>query len=200
MIVANQTLSHLLSCSLAPFLHTLLAKSDDTSWSHHLRFYSTPQMGPTYNSASTASGFATSATCKAKPARFSRLSNMFRSRSEKFNPDPSVSGRGVPSRTSCEASSSSPPGTVVEEDTSSTSSDEEREAGKRHKRIGISVLFEPSAEGPLTGTGTRKADCHPIWDSPGGEGSREASSVRGGVILREPSRKLCDFGRVRHNR
>ncbi|KAJ9188580.1 hypothetical protein P3X46_003925 [Hevea brasiliensis] len=83
-------------------------KSDDTSWSHHLRFYSTPQMGPTYNSASTASGFATSATCKAKPARFSRLSNMFRSRSEKFNPDPSVSGRGVPSRTSCQASSSSP--------------------------------------------------------------------------------------------
>ncbi|KAF2312659.1 hypothetical protein GH714_039410 [Hevea brasiliensis] len=83
-------------------------KSDDTSWSHNLRFYSTPQVGPTYSSSSIATGFATSATCKTKRARFSLLSNLFRSRSEKFSPDPSGSGPGVPSRNSSEASYSSP--------------------------------------------------------------------------------------------
>lgn len=83
-------------------------KSDNTSWSLHLRFYSTPQVGPTYNSSSSAAGFTTSATCKPKPARFSRLSNLFRSRSEKFSPDPSGSGRGLPHRSPSEASSSSP--------------------------------------------------------------------------------------------
>ncbi|KDP28911.1 hypothetical protein JCGZ_14682 [Jatropha curcas] len=81
-------------------------KSDDTSiWSHHFRFYSTPQVGPTYNSASTA---AAPAACKTKQGRFSLLSNLFRSRSEKFNIDPAGSGTGVPSRNSSEASSSSP--------------------------------------------------------------------------------------------
>lgn len=49
---------------------------------HHLRFYSTPQVGPTSN----ASG--DSVPYKKKRSKFSLLTNLFRSRSEKFESDP----------------------------------------------------------------------------------------------------------------
>ncbi|EEF51290.1 uncharacterized protein LOC8287714 [Ricinus communis] len=54
--------------------------------SHHLRFYSTPQVGPTFNNNNDNNNFVSFK--KKKHARFSLLSNLFRSRSEKFNPDP----------------------------------------------------------------------------------------------------------------
>ncbi|CAN0900415.1 hypothetical protein LINGRAHAP2_LOCUS20826 [Linum grandiflorum] len=55
----------------------------DDSWSHHhLRFLTTPQLGPTYSSSSTAS------SCQRKYAKLSQLANFFRSRSDKLrNPD-----------------------------------------------------------------------------------------------------------------
>ncbi|XP_038708585.1 uncharacterized protein LOC120003643 [Tripterygium wilfordii] len=85
-------------------------KSDHTTttnWDNHfdLRFYSTPQAGPTYN---TVNGVPTSITTSrsfTKHGRFSLLSRLFRSRTEKFDPDPN---RNSNSRDSCEASSSLP--------------------------------------------------------------------------------------------
>ncbi|CAN0925898.1 KH domain-containing protein At2g38610 [Linum grandiflorum] len=45
----------------------------DDSWSHHhLRFLTTPQLGPTYSSSSTAS------SCQRKYAKLSQLANFFR--------------------------------------------------------------------------------------------------------------------------
>ncbi|XP_044503501.1 uncharacterized protein LOC123224060 [Mangifera indica] len=71
-------------------------KSDDTTtpWSYHNPFYSTPQVGPT----STTSTFS----AKKKYGKLSIFSNLFRSRSENFNSDPSV-----PYTDSCDSSSSS---------------------------------------------------------------------------------------------
>lgn len=65
----------------------------------HLRFYSTPQVGPTFGGHSIDSG-----SYKKKKSRFSFLSNLFRSRSEKFESDPRA-----PYRDTYPASSSSSP-------------------------------------------------------------------------------------------
>ncbi|KAJ4727329.1 vitellogenin-like [Melia azedarach] len=76
-------------------------KSDDTTtaaWSYHHRFYSTPQVGPTYNGTSTFSTTGNFAP-KKRNGKFSLFLNLFRSRSDKYNSDP---------RDSCESSSSSP--------------------------------------------------------------------------------------------
>ncbi|XP_065864918.1 uncharacterized protein [Euphorbia lathyris] len=81
-------------------------KSDGASQHHHLRFYSTPQVGP---GSTGVAAFNNSRTFRNKQGRFSLLSKLFRSRSEKFNPDPSASAPGIPSRNSTEAASSSSP-------------------------------------------------------------------------------------------
>ncbi|KAJ0054556.1 hypothetical protein Pint_00032 [Pistacia integerrima] len=74
-------------------------KSDDTTtaWSHHNRFYSTPQVGPTFDTSTTSTFSA-----RKKYGKFSIFSNLFRSRSDKLNSDPTV-----PYRDSCDSSSSS---------------------------------------------------------------------------------------------
>jgi len=73
-------------------------KSDESTWQHNTsqdrRFYSTPQVGPTYAGANT---FATVEACRKKSGRFSLLTKLFRTRSEKIESDPRVS-----SRESCE--------------------------------------------------------------------------------------------------
>ncbi|XVF33682.1 hypothetical protein REPUB_Repub17cG0189200 [Reevesia pubescens] len=74
--------------SVSPYVSR--RKSDDNSatWIRHQRFYSTPQVGPTY-STSTTTDFEAIRSFK-KKNRFSLFSNLFRSRSEKFNSDPRV--------------------------------------------------------------------------------------------------------------
>ncbi|KAK0580469.1 hypothetical protein LWI29_002289 [Acer saccharum] len=90
-------------------------KSDDAAaanWSsHHSRFYSTPQVGPSYNSyysAATASATTTTGNfaSKKKTSKFSIFSNLFRTRSDKLNSDRKNSDHGDPYRDSCETSSS----------------------------------------------------------------------------------------------
>ncbi|OWM83680.1 uncharacterized protein LOC116202279 [Punica granatum] len=85
--------------SVSPYVSR--RKSDN----YHRRFYSTPQVGPTF-----------SATCsflpsEKKQSKLSRFVNLFRSRSDKINSDPSVCSnsdpRISPHRDSCQASSSS---------------------------------------------------------------------------------------------
>ncbi|XP_044492790.1 uncharacterized protein LOC123216451 [Mangifera indica] len=73
-------------------------KSDDTTtaFSRHNRFYSTPQVGPTFDT------FSSTASAVKKYGKLSIFSNLFKSRSEKFNSDPTV-----PHRDSCDSSSSS---------------------------------------------------------------------------------------------
>ncbi|KAF4388181.1 hypothetical protein CsatB_007163 [Cannabis sativa] len=66
---------------------------------HHLRFYSTPQVGPTFSSSNP---LADSIPYKKKRSKFSLFTNLFRSRSEKFESDPRV-----PYRDSYPVSSSS---------------------------------------------------------------------------------------------
>ncbi|KAL5560601.1 hypothetical protein UlMin_036812 [Ulmus minor] len=51
---------------------------------YHLQCYSTPQIGPTFSVSSDARSY------KQKRSRFSFFSNLFRSRSEKFESDPRV--------------------------------------------------------------------------------------------------------------
>ncbi|KAL6130499.1 hypothetical protein ACLB2K_068878 [Fragaria x ananassa] len=57
---------------------------------HHIRFYSTPQVGPTYDRGGSA--VIGGSYRKSKP-RFSLLTSLFRSRSDKFWTDPRVSSR-----------------------------------------------------------------------------------------------------------
>lgn len=66
-------------------------KSDDGAvpWPHHQRFYSTPQVGPTFSSATTTTDFAVSRSFHKKRGKFSLFSYLFRTRSEKLNSDPS---------------------------------------------------------------------------------------------------------------
>ncbi|EOX96577.1 hypothetical protein QQP08_002643 [Theobroma cacao] len=87
--------------SVSPYVSR--RKSDDNSatWIHHQRFYSTPQVGPTYRTA-TATDFEAARSFK-KKNRFWLFSNLFRSRSEKFNSDPGVHYH----RDSCDEPSSS---------------------------------------------------------------------------------------------
>lgn len=86
--------------SVSPYVSR--RKSDDSTWPHqnsrsdhnhnqqqrhHIRFYSTPQVGPTYDATTTIGG----SYKKSKP-KFSLMS-LFRSRSDKFWMDPRVASR-----------------------------------------------------------------------------------------------------------
>ncbi|XWS32480.1 hypothetical protein CRYUN_Cryun23aG0162200 [Craigia yunnanensis] len=74
--------------SVSPYVSR--QKSDDNSATriHHQRFYSTPQVRPTYSITATIDFEATRSFKKKN--RFSFFSNLFRSRSEKFNSDPRI--------------------------------------------------------------------------------------------------------------
>lgn len=90
--------------SVSPYVSR--RKSDDhSSWSahnqhHNLRFYSTPQVGPTYT---TTSSTTTTAAYKKRNKKLSLFSSLFRSRSDK------CSAHSTGYRDSIEASSSSSP-------------------------------------------------------------------------------------------
>ncbi|KAK9273015.1 hypothetical protein L1049_017822 [Liquidambar formosana] len=88
--------------SVSPYISR--RKADDTSWYHHQhhlhsvsnqRFYSTPQVGP-------GGSITTAGSLTKKRGKFSLISKLFRSRSEKLDLDPRAS------RDSCTTSSSSP--------------------------------------------------------------------------------------------
>ncbi|KAF9668662.1 hypothetical protein SADUNF_Sadunf14G0027000 [Salix dunnii] len=69
--------------SVSPYV-SRRKSDDDDSWSahnqhHNLRFYSTPQVGPTYTTTSTTAAY------KKQNKRLSLFSGLFRSRSDKFN-------------------------------------------------------------------------------------------------------------------
>lgn len=108
-------------------------KSDESTWQHNAcqdrRFYSTPQVGPTY----AANTFASVESCRKKNGRFSLLTRLFRSRSEKLESDPRVSSQEscVPS-SSATISSSSPWYSAIF-------------YGSRRKNSRLFVLEEPSA-------------------------------------------------------
>ncbi|KAE8701908.1 KH domain-containing protein [Hibiscus syriacus] len=74
--------------SVSPYVGRGKSDDDSGTWIRHQRFYSTPQVGPTY-SAATASYLGSAGSFK-KKNRFSVFSNLFRSRSEKFDSDPRV--------------------------------------------------------------------------------------------------------------
>ena len=70
-------------------------KSDDVACGHQLydtvsqrRFYSTPQVGPTYSNTGTVASFD---LFKKKPSKFAFVKSLFRSRSETSESDPRVS-------------------------------------------------------------------------------------------------------------
>ncbi|XP_050387020.1 uncharacterized protein LOC126803272 [Argentina anserina] len=107
--------------SVSPYVSR--RKSDDSAWPHHhsrsdhdhdndnshshqrhhIRFYSTPQVGPTYDGAPATIG----GSCKKSRPRFSLLTSLFRSRSDKFWTDPRVSSRdSIPTSASAAASPS----------------------------------------------------------------------------------------------
>ncbi|XVF79678.1 hypothetical protein PTKIN_Ptkin15bG0008800 [Pterospermum kingtungense] len=77
--------------SVSPYVSRRKSDDDSATWIHHQRFYSTPQVGPTYSATTTTTtaNFDTARSFK-KKNRFLLFSNMFRSRSEKFNSDPRV--------------------------------------------------------------------------------------------------------------
>jgi hypothetical protein len=112
-------------------------KSDESTWQHNTsqdrRFYSTPQVGPTYAGANT---FATVEACRKKSGRFSLLTKLFRTRSEKIESDPRVS-----SRESCEPSSSA----TISSSSSSSPWFTAIFSGSRRKNSRLFVLEEPSA-------------------------------------------------------
>lgn len=99
--------------SVSPYVSR--RKVEDSSWSFpsplddrhrrfHHRFYSTPQVGPTYygGGISTSSFVTTGSVCRKQRSRFSFLSSLFRSRSEKLDSVPRDS-----SHSTCEPASSS---------------------------------------------------------------------------------------------
>ncbi|KAE8676805.1 putative purine permease 11-like isoform X1 [Hibiscus syriacus] len=73
--------------SVSPYVGRGKSDDDSGTWILHQRFYSTPQVGPTYGSTTT--GYFESAG-SFKKNRFSLFSNLFRCRSEKFDLDPRV--------------------------------------------------------------------------------------------------------------
>ncbi|CAK9328550.1 unnamed protein product [Citrullus colocynthis] len=99
--------------SVSPYVSR--RKVEDSSWSFpsplddrhrrfHHRFYSTPQVGPTYygGGISTSSFVTTGSVCRKQRSRFSFLSSLFRSRSENLDSVPRDS-----SHSTCEPASSS---------------------------------------------------------------------------------------------
>lgn len=97
--------------SVSPYVSR--RKVEDSSWNFpsplddrhrrfHHRFYSTPQVGPTYcggGNGNTASFVTTGSVSRKQRSRFSLWSSLFRSRSEKLD--------SVPRDSSCEPASSS---------------------------------------------------------------------------------------------
>lgn len=93
--------------SVSPYVSR--RKSDASSagpWSHQQRFFSTPQVGPTHSSVSTATDFAAPRTFNKKKGKLSLFSKLFRTRSDKLE----INSRVAP-RDDCEDSSSSPSST-----------------------------------------------------------------------------------------
>lgn len=92
--------------SVSPYVSRRESDNNSATWIHHQRFYSTPQVGPNY-STSTTTDFEAARSFK-KKNRFWLFSNLFRSRSDKFNSDPRIHNH----RDSCDdepsSSSSSP--------------------------------------------------------------------------------------------
>ncbi|KAE8727482.1 putative purine permease 11-like isoform 1 [Hibiscus syriacus] len=74
--------------SVSPYVSRRKSEDDGADWIHHQRFYSTPQVGPTHGTG--ARGDFEAVRSYKKKNRFSFLSDLFRSRSEKFNSDRSV--------------------------------------------------------------------------------------------------------------
>ncbi|KAL4341969.1 hypothetical protein GQ457_08G023570 [Hibiscus cannabinus] len=74
--------------SVSPYVSRRKSEDDGAAWIRHQRFYGTPQVGPTYGSAS--SGDFQAVGSSKKKNRFSLFSDLFRLRSDKFNSDPSV--------------------------------------------------------------------------------------------------------------
>ncbi|KAK8650463.1 hypothetical protein V6N13_140102 [Hibiscus sabdariffa] len=74
--------------SVSPYVSRRKSEDDGAAWIRHQRFYGTPQVGPTYGSAS--SGDFQAVGSSKKKNRFSLFSDLFRLRSEKFNSDSSV--------------------------------------------------------------------------------------------------------------
>ncbi|KAE8677464.1 Detected protein of unknown function [Hibiscus syriacus] len=74
--------------SVSPYVSRRKSEDSGANWIHHQRFYSTPLVGPTHGTATT--GDFEAARSFKKKNRFSLFSDLFRSRSEKFNSDPSV--------------------------------------------------------------------------------------------------------------
>ncbi|XP_068331059.1 uncharacterized protein [Pyrus communis] len=90
--------------SVSPYVSR--RKSDVSTWhQHRIRFYSTPQVGPTYATANSTSTSTIEGSCKKSKTRFSLLSSLFRSRSVKFWSGPSDSS--LPAISSSSASSPS---------------------------------------------------------------------------------------------
>ncbi|KAL4323835.1 hypothetical protein GQ457_11G000380 [Hibiscus cannabinus] len=70
--------------SVSPYVSRRKSEDGGANWIHNQRFYSTPQAGrPTHGDFEAARSFK-------KKNRFSLFTDLFRSRSEKFNSDPSV--------------------------------------------------------------------------------------------------------------
>ncbi|KAG4115414.1 hypothetical protein ERO13_D12G102500v2 [Gossypium hirsutum] len=87
--------------SVSPYVSRRKSDENSASGFHHQRFFSTPQMGPTYSTTTTAD-FEAAKSFK-KKSKFSMFSNLFRPRSDKFN-----SGAGTQfHRDLCDESSSS---------------------------------------------------------------------------------------------
>ncbi|KAB1223885.1 hypothetical protein CJ030_MR1G017972 [Morella rubra] len=121
--------------SVSPYVSR--RKSDQAEWQHqdrqqhdrqNRRFYSTPQVGPTF----AANTFATVGSYGKKNGRFSLWSKLFRSRSEKLESD-----NRVAPRESCEPSSST--------STSSPAWFTTIFSGSRKKQSQMFVLEEPAS-------------------------------------------------------
>ncbi|KAE8696912.1 putative purine permease 11-like isoform 1 [Hibiscus syriacus] len=78
--------------SVSPYVGRGKSDDDSGTWTRHQRFFSTPQVGPSYGAA--AAGYLEPAGSFKKKNRFTVFSNPFRSRSEKFDSDPRVNYQG----------------------------------------------------------------------------------------------------------
>ncbi|KAK8565973.1 hypothetical protein V6N13_021046 [Hibiscus sabdariffa] len=86
--------------SVSPYVDRRESDGDGATWIRHQRFYSTPQAGP---NTTTTAGFDGASVAFKKKHKFSLLSNLFGTRSEKLSSGPSVHNH----RESCDEPSSS---------------------------------------------------------------------------------------------
>ncbi|KAJ7961841.1 vitellogenin-like [Quillaja saponaria] len=106
----NQPPPLLFPRSVSPYVSR--RKSDEATCQTHNRldhrFYSTPQLGPTYSTTVGNSAYDsnTTGTFRKKQGKFSIFTNFFRSRSEKFESDPRVSVRDLYEPSSSSSSTS----------------------------------------------------------------------------------------------